>query len=86
MLRNEAKVEVSMREVESPILEEYKVNKELHEELCEKIQGLLIDILKTNHINCHSIDSRVKEENSLVAKVKGGSKYSNLNDITDISG
>ena len=33
-------------EVESPILEEYKVNKELHEELCEKIQGLLIDILK----------------------------------------
>lgn len=74
-------------EVASPILEEYKVNKELHEELCEKIQGLLIDILKTNHINCHSIDSRVKEENSLVAKVKkGGSKYSNLNDITDISG
>ena len=33
-------------EVESPILEEYKVNKELHEELCEKYKDYLLISLK----------------------------------------
>lgn len=72
---------------ENPILSEYKKQKDLHEEFCKEVQGLLKTILKQNQINCHSIDSRVKEEDSLAAKVeKGGSKYSTLNDITDVSG
>ncbi|NKW87065.1 GTP pyrophosphokinase family protein [Bacillus cereus] len=72
---------------ENPILTEYKKQKDLHEEFCKEVQGLLKTILKQNQINCHSIDSRVKKENSLAAKVeKGGNKYSTLNDITDISG
>ncbi|MGE1048667.1 MULTISPECIES: GTP pyrophosphokinase [Bacillus] len=72
---------------ENPILTEYKKQKDLHEEFCKEVQGLLKTILKQNQINCHSIDSRVKEEDSLAAKVeKGGNKYSTLNDITDVSG
>ncbi|MEI4828664.1 (p)ppGpp synthetase [Bacillus sp. FJAT-53711] len=72
---------------ENLILTEYKNQKDLHKEFCKEIQGLLRTILKQNQINCHSIDSRVKEESSLTAKVeKGGNKYNTLNDITDISG
>ncbi|OFD41655.1 GTP pyrophosphokinase family protein [Bacillus mycoides] len=78
---------MNIANTENPILTEYKKQKDLHEEFCKEVQGLLKTILKQNQINCHSIDSRVKKENSLAAKVeKGGNKYSTLNDITDISG
>jgi putative GTP pyrophosphokinase len=70
-----------------PILDEYKTNKELHEEFCIKVKSLVTDILKQQRVNFHSIDSRVKEEESLVTKVENSNgKYHSLSDITDISG
>lgn len=71
----------------NPILIEYKAKKEIHEEYCMKIKGLIIKILRQKKINCHSIESRVKQENSLALKIENsGEKYSALSDITDISG
>ena len=73
--------------VNNSILDEYKDTKEIHEKFSSKVEGLLEDILKQNGINYHSIDSRVKEENSLATKVENADgKYRNLEDITDISG
>lgn len=72
---------------DNSILDEYKASKDLHEEFCKKIKGLLKDITKGNNVNCHSIDSRVKTESSLELKIeKSDGKYSNLSDITDVSG
>ncbi|MBK5497397.1 GTP pyrophosphokinase [Peribacillus sp. TH14] len=73
--------------VRNPILDEYKASKELHEEFCKKVNGLITDILKQNDLRYHSIESRVKQESSLELKVnKSDGKYSNLSDITDVSG
>ncbi|MDX6158095.1 (p)ppGpp synthetase [Bacillus subtilis] len=69
------------------IIREYKESKNLHQEFCIKIEGLIKDILKQHNVNCHSIESRVKQESSLVTKViKSDGKYTALSDITDITG
>ncbi|MCM3003665.1 GTP pyrophosphokinase [Priestia koreensis] len=73
--------------VHNPILTQYKAKKELHNEFSAKVELLLKDILKQHDVNYHSIDSRVKEEDSLTRKIdKANGKYNELGDITDISG
>lgn len=68
------------------ILEEYEKSKALHGEYCVKIENLIRDILKENNIDCHSIESRLKDESSLATKVSNSvGKYSSLSDITDVS-
>ncbi|NMD72435.1 hypothetical protein HHO41_19375 [Bacillus sp. DNRA2] len=73
--------------ITNPIIDEYKVSKELYKDFCTKIEGLIKDILKQKNLNYHSIESRVKEENSLDLKVKNSNgKYTCLGEITDVTG
>lgn len=69
------------------ILEEYRENLDVF----EKIRSIACDILKKNisdnGIYLNAIESRVKTEKSLAGKLElKGSKYSSLDDITDIVG
>lgn len=68
------------------ILETYTENKELYDNLQDKLVILIKELLLDN-IHYHYISSRVKEKNSLEKKIdiKDG-KYSMIDEITDVIG
>ena len=72
------------------ILKEYKNSKKKHETCGNKIQGLLRELLDAKEIEYHEVTCRIKDEESLIKKIKGKDKYNNkynkLADITDIIG
>lgn len=69
------------------ILEEFRENKEAFLKLEKVVRDILKKILKENNIYVAAIESRVKEEKSLVGKLeRKGHKYAFLSDVTDILG
>lgn len=69
------------------ILKAYDHNHELYVAFATKIELLLIEILKDNSINYHSVTSRVKTRDSFCFKWdKSKDKYKCLADITDVAG
>lgn len=69
------------------ILEEYEEKKELYESYTERIEFILQEMLVVHGITCHTITGRIKEEESLLKKLKkGNGKYETLHDITDVAG
>ena len=69
------------------ILEEYRAQRPVFEKMQETIPGRVRALLDEAGIVVASVESRIKEENSLAGKLalKGG-KYASLADITDIFG
>lgn len=69
------------------ILEEFDTKKGLYELFTTKIAGLIREILAGHGINVHTVTHRTKDRTSLTNKItKEGSSYTQLSDITDISG
>ena len=68
------------------ILQEYTDQKDLYANCEVKIKALTFDLLKSNSILVHNIDSRLKTTESLKGKLLKKSKYKNLSEITDIIG
>jgi len=69
------------------IMEEYEQQCVLHSDFTEKIENLIRDLLKENGIKVHSMSHRLKNSGSLKKKLdRSEGNYSNLSDITDISG
>lgn len=69
------------------IIEQYDREVDLYFSFTRKIKDLIVEILKENDLNIHSVTHRVKDRDSLIKKLsKPESIYSNLRDVTDISG
>ncbi|MGI4727017.1 MAG: GTP pyrophosphokinase [Janthinobacterium lividum] len=69
------------------ILDDYKKNKKTYHAYRERIINLLNDLLSTESIVVHQLVGRTKSLESLSKKIDDkNSKYSSINDITDIVG
>ena len=69
------------------ILEQYRENKDIFEQLGNIVQGILEKLVKDAGIRVMTVEHRVKKENSLVGKLyRKGDRYQGLEDITDILG
>lgn len=69
------------------ILEEYREMKPVFEKMCSIVRMTLDDAISSGGLYVTAVESRVKEEKSLVGKLEmKGSKYASLADITDILG
>lgn len=69
------------------ILEEYRDQKPIFEKMLHIVREQLEKSLAENHIYVNAIETRVKEEKSLVGKLeRKGVKYHSLKDLTDILG
>lgn len=75
-----------MENKKNSIIEEYKANREVYIRLGESMNSLIDMLLHTSGIQIHTIQSRVKEEDSLADKIQLKNKYQKLSDITDIIG
>jgi len=65
----------------------YKTHKELYETLGNRVCLFLSDLIGAKEIKIHSINHRVKAQESLISKMKREeSNYRAINDITDILG
>lgn len=72
----------------SIILQDYYKKKELYQELALAVKVVLENILKSNEIPYiyQGVFSRVKAEGSLLIKVSGDDKYTNLDRVHDVAG
>ena len=69
------------------ILEEYRENLPMFEEMRQVLQDKLDAALTANHMPVMSVIARIKTEESLAGKlIRKGQKYKTLSDITDILG
>ncbi|MCF0114224.1 MAG: hypothetical protein HUJ56_02640 [Erysipelotrichaceae bacterium] len=69
------------------IMQEYRDNKEVFQQIEKIVKEKINVIIKTNNFNIMSVESRIKEEKSLEGKLNlKGDKYDALVDITDILG
>lgn len=69
------------------ILEEYREMKPVFGKMCAIVRKALDDAISSGGLYVTAVESRVKEEESLVGKLElKGTKYASLNDITDILG
>lgn len=69
------------------ILEEFKERQIIFSDLKNRIEGLVISLVKSNNINIHQYSTRIKDIDSLRKKIeRKKGKYKKLNDITDILG
>lgn len=74
-------------DLQRTILDQYDTDLELYSRFTEKIENLVVDILRDEGIRTHSVTSRIKERSSLHDKLRSrDSEYSDLADITDIAG
>lgn len=71
---------------EEAILAEYKNNKQRIDSFSQELERLLKTLTKDFAGQIHSINSRVKAEDSLKRKIRGNKKYRQLSDIHDIVG
>lgn len=68
-------------------LGEYSVNEILYKECKEKIEILVVNILKQHQIKVHFISSRVKDKVSLYNKLNSKREsYNSIEDLTDLIG
>jgi ppGpp synthetase/RelA/SpoT-type nucleotidyltranferase len=66
---------------------EYAEQKQRYAAFCERMKSLFAELLKREGLKYHSITCRVKDENSLIAKLSRiDGKYQSLEQITDIAG
>jgi putative GTP pyrophosphokinase len=69
------------------IVEQYDREVELYSSFTRKMKDLVVEILKENGLNIHSVTHRVKDRDSLIKKLsKPESNYADLHDVTDTSG
>ncbi|MDR3348974.1 MAG: hypothetical protein LBO03_05145 [Acidaminococcales bacterium] len=69
------------------ICREYAERKREYAAFCERFKSLFAELLKREQIKYHSITGRVKDEDSLVAKLsRFDGKYQSLDQVTDIAG
>jgi putative GTP pyrophosphokinase len=69
------------------ILEEYRNNRYIYLDLKSKLEVLISSLIKSNSVNIHQLELRLKEASSLEKKIeRKGGKYKSLNDITDVLG
>lgn len=68
------------------IYEEYLDKKNGYKDFAESLKHLICRLLDSEGLRYHSIDCRVKEDESLKKKIVKKGKYSSLSDITDIAG
>lgn len=58
----------------------------LYSQFSKAMESLISVLLSSNEILPHSVSSRVKDRNSLIAKVERKNKYKSLAEITDVVG
>jgi len=68
------------------ILKKYDDSVKTLQELKDRIEFLLTDLMKVNSINVHQITSRLKNRESLANKISRKQGYTCLEDVTDIVG
>lgn len=68
------------------IMEEYDKNHNIYVDFLSYFKDTVNRILTNESINIQSIDSRVKDRNSLEKKIKTKKKYKSIDEITDICG
>jgi putative GTP pyrophosphokinase len=68
------------------ILNKYDDTVKILRELKDRVELLLIDLMKVNSVNIHQITSRLKTRDSLTKKISRKQGYTCLEDITDIVG
>ncbi|WP_176140707.1 GTP pyrophosphokinase [Halobacillus salinus] len=68
------------------IVTEYTKKKEIFQGQLPKIKALLLKIAEQANVELHDIYGRIKEEESLIKKVRDKNKYKELSDITDVIG
>lgn len=66
------------------ILDEYRQNLELYNNLKDDIEDILNRIIETNHIKISNLSIRIKQEKSLTKKIMYKNKYHHIQDITDV--
>ena len=69
------------------LLEEYRAQLPLYEQLQRVVMGELQKLVKQSGLEVNSMEARIKAEASLAGKLeRKGHKYASLTDITDILG
>lgn len=68
------------------ILNEYDDQKQLYESFLKMMSSLIASLVENKQITINSIQSRLKDKDSLARKIDKKNKYSTLKDITDICG
>ena len=68
------------------IIKEFEQNQGVLEDFRNKMESLIMQLLKTNQINFHHINSRIKSKDSLSNKLLRKQGYRSLRDITDTVG
>lgn len=69
------------------ILKEFDANKSRFSDFTEKMEFLILELIKNQQISLHQINGRVKERTSLEKKIdKKDNKYQNISEITDTIG
>ena len=64
----------------------YKDSRPLYEKFTEKLKSLVDELIHSQGIECHVIESRTKEADSFREKIiRKHEKYTQLTDITDLS-
>ena len=72
---------------ESILLEEFRERRPLLEQLQKVVMEMLRSKIKDSGLELNAIESRIKEEKSLVGKLqRKGHKYHSIKDITDLFG
>ena len=69
------------------LLEDYRQQLPIYQQLKETVMHKLNEIKQQAHIELNSMEARIKDETSLIGKLeRKGDKYASLTDITDIFG
>jgi ppGpp synthetase/RelA/SpoT-type nucleotidyltranferase len=67
------------------LIDRYKSRQALHAQFAQRLEALLVELLKESKIRTHAVTSRAKDPESLRAKLKRKS-YKTLAEITDLTG
>jgi putative GTP pyrophosphokinase len=69
------------------MVEDFETKVPLFQDYVDKVGDLVAELLDENDIKVHSIESRVKDKQSLESKLlRPGSNYSALDHVTDLCG
>lgn len=88
-LRNQTRTTspASLSNISASILEDYDKKHELHDQLRDKCEQLIREILGAENIRVHSVSGRVKERRKLEEKLRApGKNYACLDQVTDTVG
>lgn len=68
------------------IIKDFEHSYLLYSQFSKAMESLISVLLSSNGILPHSVSSRVKDRNSLIAKIERKNKYKSLEEITDVLG